>query len=119
MFYDHFSKMVLGGANFDVAVDRVDATYFVFIDKSKLDSSQYTMLVNNLRAMEVDNDRLRVRFEAKGIWRPSEPSDLSVSYLLKNPVTVSINDESEKYLTTFGNIALIPLLPILIFGLKP
>lgn len=58
-----------------------------------------------------------VWFHAKGKWSLSHNDYLEDSESLDRPVNVSINEIF--YLSTLGEIALIPLIHILIFGLKP
>lgn len=117
-FYKRFKQVVSGmKINFNVERDNVEATYLVIFDKHRLSSQQYAVLVNEYRARQVDSDHLGIWFYAKGKWSLSQTDYLEASEQLERPVPVSINETL--YLSTLGEIALIPLMPILIFGLKP
>ena len=117
-FYNRFKPVVSGmKINFDVERDNVKATYLVIFDKHRLSSQQYTALVDEYRARQVDSEHMGVWFYAKGKWSLSQNDYLEDSEPLERPVDVSINETL--YLSPLGEIALIPLMPILIFGLKP
>ncbi len=81
------------------------------IDQRKLDAGQLSVLVNEYKAAQIDNDRLGVLFKAAGFWSSSHTPELAAPYQLERPVVVSINDKTET-LSTLGTIALIPLVPL-------
>lgn len=121
-FYKLFHQVISGvKVNFDVERHNVVATYLVIFDKHKLSSQQYAVLVNEYRARQVDHDHLGVWFYAKGRWSLRwslfQNHDLDANEQLERPVVVSINERL--YLSLLGEIALIPLLPIFIMGLRP
>lgn len=117
-FYEQFKSVVSGmKVKFYVRRDNVEANYLVIFDKHRLSSQQYAALVNEYQALPVDSDHMGVWFHAKGKWSLSQNDYLEASEPLERPVNVSINETL--YLSTLGEIALIPFTPILILGLKP
>ncbi|MGG7445090.1 hypothetical protein ACQ3G7_03245 [Kosakonia oryzendophytica] len=111
-FYERFHQQASGvRVNFIVKEHEVTAEYLVVIDKRKLDAGQLTVLVNEYKAAQIDNDRLGVLFKAAGFWSSSHAPELAAPYQLERPVVVSINDKTET-LSTLGTIALIPLVPL-------
>ena len=111
-FYERFHQQASGvRVNFIVKEHEVTAEYLVVIDKRKLDAGQLSVLVNEYKAAQIDNDRLGVLFKAAGFWSSSHTPELASPYQLERPVVVSINDKTET-LSTLGTIALIPLVPL-------
>lgn len=111
-FYERFHQQASGvRVNFAVKEHEVTAEYLVVIDKRKLDAEQNTLLVNQYKAVQLDNDRLGVLFKASGFWSSSYAPELAAPYQLEQPVVVSINDKTET-LSTIGTIGLIPLAPL-------
>jgi len=111
-FYERFHQQASGvRVNFVVEQHEVTAEYLVVIDKRKLDAEQHTLLVNQYKAVQIDNDRLGVLFKASGFWSSSYAPELAAPYQLERPVVVSINDKTET-LSTIGTIGLIPLAPL-------
>lgn len=111
-FYDRFHQQSLGvRVNFVVKQHEVTAEYLVVMDKHKLDAGQQTALVNEFKAVQIDNDRLGILFKAAGSWSSSYAPELVAPYKLQQPVVVSINDKTQT-LSNLGTVALIPLLPL-------
>lgn len=111
-FYERFNQQASGvRVNFLVKEHEVTAEYLVVMDNRKLDAGQRDVLVNQYKAVPIDNDRLGVLFKAKGFWSSSHAPELAAPYRLDRPVVVAINDKTQT-LSTFGTIALIPLLPL-------
>jgi len=111
-FYERFHEQASGvRVNFAVKEHDVTADYLVVIDKHKLDAAQHSALINEYKAVPIDNDRLGVMFKATGFWSSSYAPELAAPYKLERPVVVSINDQTQT-VSTLGAIALIPLVPL-------
>lgn len=85
----------------------------MLIDNSKLNNEQYSVLINEYKAIQVDKDHLGVLFKTTGSWDTSWPEELSPQYRLERPFVVSINDKTVK-ITELGAWVIIALLPLVV-----
>ena len=111
-FYERFHQQASGvRVNFLVKEHEVTAEYLVVMDNRKLDAGQRDVLVNQYKAVPIDNDRLGVLFKAEGFWTTVYAPDVADPYRLDRPVVVSINDKTQT-LSDLGTVAMVPLLPL-------
>lgn len=116
-FYPRFSKIAAGvKVLFTVDQHDVEALYTVIFDKKNLNSQQQAILLNEYKAKTVENNQLGVEFKATGEWVIYPTPKLDDTYRLSTPITVTINDTSQK-VSPLGEVMIIPLFPIMMLAM--